>query len=64
MILLGLLLLCLILVLVGALVRGGFSFVDFFVFPSGRSPRRVARWLWLLLAATLLGVIVHLQHLP
>ena len=62
MIILGLLLLCVILVLVGCLVQGGFRLLDFFVFPAGRRGERVPRWLWLLLAATCLGVVVFLQH--
>lgn len=41
MIILGILALCAILVVVGALVRGGFRFVDFFVFPSGRQHKEV-----------------------
>lgn len=55
-------LLCLIFVIVGALVGIGFGFLDFFVFPFGRTHKPVPRWLWLLLLATCLGVIVFLQH--
>ena len=62
MIILGVLILCAILVLVGALVRGGFRFVDFFVFPSGRRHQQVPTWLVLLLVATCLGVVVFLQY--
>ena len=62
MIILGILVLCAILALVGALVRGGFRFVDFFVFPSGREHQRAPTWLVLLLGATCLGAVVFLQY--
>lgn len=62
MIILGLLLLCVILVLVGCLVQGGFRLLDFFVFPAGRRGERVPTWLVLLLVATCLGAVVFLQH--
>ena len=62
MIILGLLLLCVILVLVGTLVQGGVRVLDFFVFPAGRRGERVPAWLVLLLVATCLGVAVFLQH--
>ena len=62
MIILGLLALCAILVIVGALVRGGFRFVDFFVFPAGRRGEQVPTWLVLLLVAACLGVVVFLQY--
>jgi hypothetical protein len=61
MIILGILALCAVLVAVGALVRGGFRFVDFFVFPAGRH-QEVPTWLVLLLIATCLGAVVFLQH--
>lgn len=62
MIILGILLLCAILVLVGTLVRGGFHVLDFFVFPEGRRGQQVPTWLVLALVATCLGVVVFLQY--